>query len=80
MTNTELSKVKNLKIGYVVNHKQHGCIYYRGLATKHPYTNEPKVPHEYIFWLPANIDGKILDVVLTNGNEIVEIDDKNEEQ
>lgn len=73
-------KVKDLKRGYGVNHKQHGYIQYRGLATKHPYTDEPKVPHRYIFWLPVDEDGNTLpDVVLTNGNEIVELIDKYEE-
>ena len=43
-------KVKDLKRGYGVNHKQYGYIQNRGLATKHPYTDEPKVPHRYIFW------------------------------
>ena len=73
-------KVKDLKRGYGVNHKQHGYIQYRGLATKHPYTDEPKVPHRYIFWSPVDEDGNTLpDVVLTNGNEIVELVDKYEE-
>jgi hypothetical protein len=69
-------KVKDLKCGNGVNHKQYGYMQYRGLATKHPYTNEPKFPHSYIFWLPVDEDGNTLpDVVLTNGNEIVEIID-----
>lgn len=67
-------KVKNLKVGYCINHKQYGYMQFRGLATKHPYTDEPKVPHRYIFWLPIDEDGNTLpDVVLTNGNESVEV-------
>lgn len=73
-------RVKDLKRGYGVNHSKHGYLQYRGLATKHPYTDEPKVPHRYVFWLLVDEDGNILpDVVLTNGNEIVELIDKCQE-
>ena len=56
-SNGSLLELKDLKRGYGVNHKQHGYIQYRGLATKHPYTDEPKVPHRYIFWSPVDEDG-----------------------
>lgn len=77
---TQNIKIKELKCGYGVNHKQLGYIQYRGLATKHPYTNEPIVPHRYIFWLAVDENGNTLpEVVLFNGNEIVELVDKYEE-
>ena len=70
-------KVKDLKHGYGINHKKHGYLQYRGLETTHPYTDEPKVPHIYVFWLPIDENGNTLpDVFLTNGNEIVELVDK----
>jgi len=46
----EQVKVKELKKGWCVNHPKYGYIQYRGLAPKHPYTEEPKVPHLHIFW------------------------------
>jgi hypothetical protein len=73
-------KVKDLKHGYGINHSKHGYLQYRGLATKNPYTDEPKIPHTYIFWLPIDENGNTLpDVLLTNGNEIVELIDKYED-
>jgi hypothetical protein len=69
--------VKNLKVGYGVNHKEHGYIQYRGLATKNPYTDQPIIPHRYVFWLPVDENGNTLpDLVLTDGNEVVELVDK----
>ena len=69
-------KVKQLKNGDGVNHSKHGYIQYRGLEPRHPFTKEPRIPHRYIFWLPLDENGNTLpDVVLTDGNEIVELVD-----
>lgn len=69
------SKVKLLKEGNGINHPKYGYMQYHGLATN-PYTDEPKIPHRYVFWLPVDENGRTLpEVVLTNGNEIVEIVD-----
>lgn len=76
----EKIKLKHLKVGYGVNHNEHGYLQYRGLATKHPYTDEFKIPHSYVFWRPVGESGKLFpDVVLTNGNEVVELVDKTED-
>lgn len=77
----EKIKIKYLKSGYGVNHSKYGYIQYRGLATKHPYTNEPKTPHQYIFWPPIDENGYTLpDIIISNGNDIVELIDKYEEE
>jgi hypothetical protein len=76
----EQAKVKELKKGWYINHPKYGNIQYRGLATKHPYTEEPKLPHLHIFWQCVDEDGNTQpDVVETNGNLIVEVTDKIED-
>lgn len=76
----EQAKVKELKKGWCVNHPKYGNIQYRGLATKHPYTEEPKMPHLHIFWQCIDEDGNTQpDVVETDGNLIVEVTDKIED-
>lgn len=76
----EQVKVKELKKGWSVNHPIYGNIQYRGLATKHPYTEEPKLPHLHIFWQCVDEDGNTQpDVKETNGNLIVEVTDKIED-
>jgi hypothetical protein len=76
----EQAKVKELKKGWYVNHPKYGNIQYRGLATKHPYTEKPKVPHLHIFWQCVDEDGNTQpDVVETNGNLILEVTDKFED-
>ena len=73
-------KVKELKNGWYVNHPVYGNIQYRGLETKHPYTEDPKVPHIHIFWQCVDKDGNTQpDVKEPNGNFIVEVTDKPEE-
>lgn len=76
----EKLQVRQLKKGYGINHPEHGYLQYRGLVTRHPFTDEPKVPHQYLFWRTPDKDGNLQpDVVLTNGNLIVEVSDKIEE-
>lgn len=76
----EQLKVKELKKGWCVNHPKYGNIQYRGLATKHPYTEVTKVPHEHIFWQCVDEDGNMQpDVKLMDGNIILEVTDKIED-
>ena len=72
-------KIKDLKEGYGITHSKYGYMQYRGLVTKNPFTNEPKIPHQYLFWLPVDINGKDQpDIILTNGNEVVILEDTND--
>lgn len=72
--------IKHLKRGYGINHPDYGHLQYRGLVTRNPFTNEVKVPHEYLFWQVVNEDGKTKpDVILTDGNFLVEVSDKIED-
>lgn len=76
----EMVKIKQLKRGYGVNHPAHGYIQFRGLATKNPFTEEIKVPYQYIFLPPIDENGNTRpDIILDNGDETVELIDKYEE-
>ena len=76
----ELRKVKELKKGWYVNHPDYGNIQYRGLETKHPYTEDPKLPHLYIFWQCVDENGNTRpDVKEKNGRLLVEVTDKIED-
>lgn len=73
----EKIKVKQLKKGWFINHPKYGTIQYHGLVTKHPYTEEPKIPHQHIFWQCVDINGNTQsDVIELNENLIVEVTDK----
>jgi len=73
-------KVKDLKKGWFVNHTKYGNLQYRGLVTKNPFTDEPKVPHLYLFWQGVDEDGNTQeDIVISNGNMILEVTDKIED-
>ena len=77
---TELIKVKELKKGYGINHPRYGYLQYRGLVTRHAFTDEPKEPHQYLFWQCVDEDGNTqTDVILTNENHKFELIDKNED-
>ena len=65
--------IKELKKGHGVNHPKFGYMQYRGLVTRHAFTTEPKIPHEYLFWLPADDKGVIKDKVFKDGQVIVEV-------
>lgn len=69
-------KIKELKKGYCVNHPKYGYVQYYGIATKHPYTEEPKIPHLHIFWQCVDEDGNTKQVNESNENLIVEVIDK----
>jgi hypothetical protein len=73
-------KVCELKKGYGVNHSKYGYLQYRGLATKNPFTKVPKIPNEYIFWPPVDQNGNtVADIVIKNGNKVVELVEGNED-
>ena len=73
-------QVQQLKKGYGINHPVHGYLQYRGLVTKNPFTEEPKIPYQYLFWKGVDEHGKNQpDVVLMNGSEEFEVVDENEE-
>ncbi len=73
-------KVENLKKGYGINHPEHGYLQYRGLVTKHPFTEEPKTPHQYLFWQPVDEKGNNQpDIIELNSNLLVELIDEIEE-
>lgn len=70
-------RINELKKGWCVNHPKYGNIQYRGLATRHPYTEEPKIPHLHIFWQCVDEDGNIQpDVIEKNGMLELEVTDK----
>jgi len=74
------AKVKDLKKGWCVNHPKFGNVQYRGLATKHPYTDAPKIPYTHVFWQSIDEGGNAQpDVLELNGNLVVEITDKFED-
>ena len=69
-------KVKDLKPGCGINHPKYGYLQYHGLVTKHPFTDKPVIPHRYLFWQPVDEHGNTTpDVVLTDGEEVVELID-----
>lgn len=76
----EKLQVQQLKKGYGINHPKHGYLQYRGLVSRHAFTDEPKVPHQYLFWKTVDEDGNNQpDVILTNGKLLVEVSDKIED-
>ena len=76
----EYIQVKELKKGYGINHVKHGYLQYRGLVTRHNFTDEPKVPHQYLFWKCADVEGNDQsDVILSDGNLLVQVVDKIED-
>jgi hypothetical protein len=76
----EKIQVQHLKKGNTIEHPKYGCLQYRGLVSRHPFTDEPKVPHQYLFWQTIDEDGRTQpDVVLTNGELMVEVSDNFEE-
>jgi len=76
----EQMQVQQLKKGYGINHPKYGYLQYRGLVTRHAFTDEPKVPHEYLFWQTVDENGNNQpDVKLTNGKLLVEVSDKIED-
>jgi hypothetical protein len=51
-----------LKIGQEVNIKTEKGIQtcqYMGMATKHPYTDELKIPHTFVFWRGIDNNGEM---------------------
>jgi hypothetical protein len=63
-------KVKDLKPGCGINHSKYGYLQYHGLVTKHPFTDKP------VIWQPVDENGNTTpDVVLTDGEEVVELID-----
>lgn len=50
-------KVSDLKVGDCVNHPTKGYSVFTGLATRHPYTDEIRLPKTYCFTLPVDDNG-----------------------
>ena len=71
-----LIKVSQLKNGNGVNHPEYGYIQYRGLVTESPFSDKPKYPLQYLFWLPVDESGKSRpDIIIMDGNQFVELVD-----
>ncbi len=65
--------IKDLKEEEVVRHQTHGVLQYIGLTTINPFSNIPVEPKRYGFWTEIDEEGKYKEIVLIDGNELVEI-------
>ena len=73
----DMVKIKSIKRGWYVNHPKYGNLSYRGLITKSPYSDTPKVPHQYLFWQSTDENGNERpDIIELDGNIDVEVTDR----
>jgi hypothetical protein len=67
-------KIKQLKKGYGIKHKEYGYLQFEGLIKKNQFTDEPKVPHQYLFNQGVDENGnEQSDVIFINGEIFVEV-------
>ena len=67
-------KIKQLKKGYGIKHEEYGYLQFEGLIKKNQFTDEPKVPHQYLFNQGVDENGnEQSDVIFTNGEIFVEV-------
>ena len=67
-------QIKELKKGYGIYLKKYGYLQYEGLVKKNEFTDEPKVPHQYLFNQGVDENGnEQLDIILTDGELLVEV-------
>jgi len=67
-------QIKKLKKGYGIYHKKYGYLQYEGLVKKNEFTDEPKVPHQYLFNKGVDENGnEQSDVIFTDGEIFVEV-------